>query len=140
MRSFSARELLRWACVLPAALIAAMVVVTASGVMSMVVTSMLGTLATPAVPYAIRFALYYLPRPAAFVIGGALVAPRCRVLTAIALTIIASSMSLVIHILGQRAVGVANYTHFAAETAGAILGAACAVMFVRRRPTDESLP
>ena len=73
--------------------------------------------------YYIRIPLYYAPKDAAFVIVGAKVAPR-PLTTAVALAVAAIGISLVIHILGQRTVGVTNYLHFTAESAGAVLGAA----------------
>jgi hypothetical protein len=100
-----------------------MVAYHASGIISMVATSMLGNLEVPTLVYWIKFALFYIPKQAAFVVGGALTAPRFRVITATILAVVATGMSLLVHVLGQRTVGITNYTHVAAETVGAILGA-----------------
>jgi hypothetical protein len=43
---------------------------------------------------------------------------------------------LVVHVLGQRSVGVTNYTHFTVESAGAIFGVAF-MYFARQRPNQE---
>jgi len=111
-----------------------MVVATASGIISLVLTSLLGNLATPALAWWIKFTLFYLPKKAAFVIGGALTAPRHHLITSLILAAIASIMSLVVHILGQRTVGLTNYTHFTAETTGAALGAICIAVAFRPKP------
>lgn len=71
--------------------------------------------------YYVRLLLYYAPQRAAFVIAGALVAPR-SLATACVLAGVAIALSLTVHILGQHSVGTTNYLHFAAESAGAIVG------------------
>ena len=86
----------------------------------------------PSLVYGVRLVLYFLPKNAAFVIGGALVAPHYRLATAFALATIAIAISLLIHVLGQKTVGPTNYLHFAAESAGAACGALFIGLALRR--------
>jgi len=111
--------LLRWLAVIPAAILAGWVAHFAFGMLSLVVARVL----SESISYYVRLLLYYAPKDAAFVIVGAKIAPR-PMATAVALAVAAIAVSLMVHILGQRTVGVTNYLHFTAESAGAVLGAA----------------
>jgi hypothetical protein len=109
--------LLRWLAVLPAAILAAWVAHFAGGIVGLAVSRLVPEPAS----YYVRLLLYYAPQQAAFVIAGALVAPR-PLATACVLAGVAIALSLTVHILGQHSVGTTNYLHFAAESAGAIVG------------------
>jgi uncharacterized membrane protein YidH (DUF202 family) len=76
-------------------------------------------------------------KEAAFVIAGARMAPRSRPATAIALAVAGILMSLVVHELGQSHPGSTNYTHFAAESVGAVLGVAYVLYSEKNRPSGS---
>jgi hypothetical protein len=120
---------LRWLAVLPAAILAGWLAHLVFGTASVVVARLVWQ------SYVVRLLLYYVPKDAAFVLVGAKVAPRPRA-TAVVLAAAAIAMSLAVHILGQRTVGVTNYLHFAAESVGAVLGAAFTFSAARRRVTE----
>ena len=124
--------IVRWLAVVPAAVLAGWVAHVACGMLSMAVAS---TLSESASLY-VRLLLYYAPKDAAFVIAGAKIAPR-PLATAVALAVAATAISLMVHILVPRTVGVTNYLHFAAESAGAIFGAALTYATTRTH-RDES--
>ena len=113
------RIVLRWLAVIPAAVMAGWLAHFAFGFMSLIAARVLSESTT----YYARLLLCYVPKDAAFVIVGAKIAPR-PVATAVVLAVAAIAMSLLVHILGQRTVGVTNYLHFTAESAGALLGVA----------------
>jgi hypothetical protein len=105
------RSILRWLSALPAALLAEIVVRFLLGAVSPAGNVQIVLLdALPAF---------------AFVLAGAYVAPR-RLTAAIVLTLCMIARSLTQHILIQQFaggyVGVTNYTHFLAESAGALCG------------------
>jgi hypothetical protein len=114
-------EAIRWLCVLPAAALG-----------SVAVQLLLAVLAQVAGPDGWRMFLYYVVREAAFVMAGALMAPRRRTATAIVLAVLAIAASLLKHILGQylagNHVGSVNYLHFCLESAGAVIGVAFVVL------------
>lgn len=83
-----------------------------------------GTVTESAFAFYVRFVMYYLPKKALFVIAGAKMAPRRRHAVTYALAAVAILMSLIVHVLGETTPGISNYTHFAAESVGAALGAA----------------
>ncbi len=118
---------LRWLAVLPAAILAGWIAHFAFGVVSVLVARLLSESAT----YYVRLLLYYAPQNAAFVIVGAKIAPR-PLATAVVLAVAAIALSLLVHILGQRTVGVTNYLHFTVESTGAVLGAAFTYGTARR--------
>jgi hypothetical protein len=121
-------SLLRWLAVIPAAILAGWITHVAFGLVSMVVVKVL----PESISYYVRLLLCYAPQNACFVIVGAKIAPR-QLVTAVALAAAAIAMSLLVHILGQRTVGVTNCLHFTAETAGAVLGATLAYATKRTR-------
>lgn len=113
----SSHALLRWLAVIPAAIAAGWLAHLVCGLASVAIARLIGE------AYYVHLLLCYAPKNAAFVIAGAKIAPRQRA-TAVALAIVAIALSLLVHLLGQRTVGLTNYLHFTAESAGALLGAA----------------
>jgi hypothetical protein len=124
-------HLLRWICVLPVAMLFWIAAYYASGMVAAVATAAWGSASKSTLVYWIRFGMFYIPKNAAFVFGGAMTAPRYRVATAAVLASMASGLALLVHVLGQNTVGFTNYTHFAAESAGAALGIICVVAAAR---------
>lgn len=117
--------LLRWTCVLPAAVLGGSAASYNGGLASRLVASRWGTPAESGFASGLRLLMFSVPKEAVFVIAGAMTAPRHRLATTIVLATAAIAMSLVVHVLGQRNPGVVNFTHFAAESAGVALGVAC---------------
>ena len=114
-------ELLRWICVLPAAVM--------GGIAARYLGSIVGRFAIYGSGSESNFAfsiqlLAYAIAAAAFVLAGAFTAPRNRRTTALVLAIAATLLSLLSHVLSQRHPGTVNYLHVAAETAGAALAIA----------------
>ena len=127
---------LRWLLVLPAAILALYVAHIVIGMAAWLVLGS-GSNSTPStVIYYVQLLFYYAPKEAAFVIAGASVAPRGKGATAIVLAALAALMSLMVHLLGPHSVGVVNYTHFIAESAGTIFGVAC-VFYALTRQTKS---
>ena len=130
-------EVLRWLCVLPAAVLGdiALEIVVAAAV-QIADYGGSGILDDSDVAYSLRLFLYYVPQKSAFVIAGAKMAPRYQRATAIALTVLGFLFSLMTHVIVQhldgRRVGIANYTHLFAESAGVLGGAACILLEVGR--------
>ena len=133
LRRERAWQLLRWAGVLPVALFFGTAAYYASGIGGMIAATALGTASKSTFAYWVRLGMFYLPKNAAFVFAGAMIAPQYRLTTALGLAAIASSFALMVHVLGQSTVGVTNYTHFAAESAGAACGVICLAVFVNRQ-------
>jgi hypothetical protein len=73
-----------------------------------------------------------VPPKSAFVIAGAKVAPRRRSATAIVLALLGLLLSLMTHVIAQNLagnrLGIVNYTHLFAESAGVLGGAAYIVL------------
>lgn len=118
-------EVIRWICVLPTAAFGSIVTQSIVGMVTRLGHYDLGD--TP-LAYWSRVFLFYLVFALVFVVAGAKMAPRHRGATAIALTFFSILLSLTIHVVVQRLagnnVGVANYTHFAAQSTGALCGTA----------------
>ena len=126
-------ELLRWIGVLPAAVLGRLAVqMILGGLLRLAITAGWITPGTSELLYYFQLLVYYTPKEAAFVIAGAMMAPRRRLPTAVVLAVLAILLSLMVHILGQSNRGLINYTHFAAETLGAIGGAGCMILLVTR--------
>jgi len=118
-------ELLRWISVLPAAVLGRLAAQIIIGVvMRLAVSGGWFTLGESQFFYYLQILVFYSPKEAAFVIAGAKMAPRNRLATTTVLAVSGILMSLIVHVLGQPNPGVVNYTHFAAEAAGAVSGAA----------------
>jgi hypothetical protein len=130
-------EVLRWLCVLPAALLA-------HSALELVVDAAVqiarfggwGIFGDSHIAYLVRLFLFYVSPKAAFVIAGAKTAPRYQTATAIVLTVLGFLFSLLTHVISQqhagRRVGITNYTHLLAESAGLLVAAAYIVLEVRR--------
>jgi hypothetical protein len=129
------RAALRWLLVLPVAILAAYVAHFVIGMAAWLVLGSYASVQSTGIYY-LRLLLFYAPKEAAFVIAGAKVAPRGHLATAFGLAAIAILISLIVHVLGQQSVGVTNYTHFTAESAGAIFGVAF-MYFSQQRPNKE---
>ena len=131
-------EALRFASVLPAAILFAAAASIAGGLLTAMLIAA-GPPPSSAIVFWVRVAVIYLPRNLAFVLAGALIAPRCRVATACGLAAIAIGVALLVHVLGQSTVGIVNYIHFVAESAGALGGVLWIVGATRRlRPRSPS--
>lgn len=129
-------EILRWFCVLPAAVLGAFVAQFLLGAVVHVVSSGgWGSLGDSNIAYTLRLFLFYVPHNALFVIAGAKMAPRRQLGTAIVLAILGILFSLLTHVVGQLLrgglVGTTNYAHFLAESAGALGGAGYILLQVR---------
>lgn len=125
-------EVLRWLGVLPAAFFASTFVGYFFKFLVMFCMVRFGSLRESEVIYWICYALVMLPKNAAFVFTGTLVAPRARPATAAALAAIATALAVVIHITSRSRVGFTNYRDLAAAAAGALLAAACVALGTRR--------
>jgi hypothetical protein len=122
-------EVLRWLCVLPAAVLvdnATQFAVDAAVQIASYVG--LGILRDSIIVYFLSVLLDYVLPKSAFVVAGAKMAPRYQRATAIVLALLGFSFSLMTHVISQhlagRRLGIHNYTHLFAETAGVLGGAA----------------
>jgi len=130
-------EVLRWLCVLPAAVLghlavdflvaAAFTFVRDLGLAidgESVVTNVLGQLLVYATPKsALGLLLIYVTPKAAFTVAGAKMAPRYQARTAMLLTLVGFMHSAWTHLYGNR-IGPTNCLHVSAETVGLLSGAA----------------
>lgn len=120
-------EVLRWFCVTPAAVLASLAPrLTAGLLMSPAVAQPIGMPRLPDSDYS-RFLLrliFDLIMGAGFVIGGAKMAPRYRLATAIVLAVVWGVYSLLIHVLVHLGRGTPHYMHFAVAAVAAGVGAA----------------
>jgi hypothetical protein len=135
-------EVLRWFCVLPAAVLGDIVAkVVVGAVVQIASYGGWGILGDSNIAYSLRVLLYYVPPKSAFVIAGAKMAPRHQRATAIVLTLLGLLFSLMTHVIGQRLagdrVGIVNYTHLFAESAGVLGGAAYILLQVWRNRRTE---
>lgn len=115
--SQSTTTILRWLAVIPVAILAGCIAHFVFGAAIAVAAQIF----SGSITYYLRLLLYYAPKTAVFVLGGAAVSPRPAP-TSIVLAIVSIALSLMVHILSQRTVGTTNYLHFAAESVGALLG------------------
>jgi hypothetical protein len=135
-------EVLRWLGVLPVAVWAGIalefVVVVAGQIASF---GEWGILGDSNIAYVLRMLLFYVATKSAFVIAGAKTAPRYQRATAIVLTLLGFLFSLLTHVISQhlagRRVGITNYTHLFAESAGMLAGAAYIFSKVSRNGRTE---
>ena len=136
MRSFSElssrekrMEIVRWLCVLPAAVLADFAVSFVVG--TIVRSGGLKIRGESSIAYWFVLVLTYGSPKAAFVAAGAKTAPRRPVAIAVVLTVIGFCLSLMTHVVGQHLagnrVGATNYAHLFAETAGLICGTTCII-------------
>ncbi len=129
-------ELLRWLCVLPAAVtggIAARYLGSFAGHFAIHVW---GAESQSTFGFSIQLLAYALAA-AAFVLAGAFTAPRNRRMTAVILAIAGAILSLLTHVLSQRHPGTTNYLHLAAESAGAALAVAYVFRVEKSRVREE---
>lgn len=134
-------EVLRWLCILPAAVLANFVVQFFVGaVVQFARSAGWDNLSDSAIAYSTGLLLGYVAPKSAFVVVGSKVAPRRQLGTAIVLTALGILFSLLTHVVGQllrgSLVGTTNYLHFLAESAGALGGAAYIVLQARRNRHD----
>ena len=120
-------DLLRWICVLPAAMFGEFAARQVSGLVWRFVIDGWAGGSESNLAFAAKLMVHAVAA-AGFVLAGALTAPRSRGATALVLAIVSAFLSLVIHVLGQQHPGTVNYLHLAAEATGAAL--ACACLFV----------
>ena len=130
-------DVLRWLCVLPAAVLGAVAVqFMVRGLVQVVDYVRWEFFGNSTIAYSLRLFFFYVPHKSAFVIAGAKMAPRQQMATAIALTLLAMNLSLVVHVVGQylvgNNVGLVNFTHLSAESVGALAGAGCILLWTRR--------
>lgn len=131
---------LRWAGVLPAAVLAGLVIELISGIAYSKVAPATGEVGeTPFVRFLLRL-LLYVPKEVGFVIAGARTAPRGRTATAIVLAALRLLVSLATHVLTQPHRGTTNFVHLAFESTGAVLGAAYVVTTEKRLPIEPAPP
>ena len=129
-------ELLRWLCVLPAGVLAEIVMRYLAGVVGQIAAyggwSIRGEANTA---FFLGLVLFYVLPKSAFVIAGAKTAPRRRMAPAIVLAVLGIGVSLLTHVVGQHLagnrVGTVNYAHAAAESTGLLAGAACILWQIR---------
>ena len=112
---------LRWLCVLPAAYLASWLF---GGVVVFLLSSLGIELRGSGYPAFVFPLLQTLPAGIAFTMVGAIVAPSRRTATATTLAALYILISLVIHIIGQPTLGLANYMHAMGGSLGALIGAA----------------
>jgi hypothetical protein len=135
-------EVLRWLCVLPAAVLGVVVVqILVGAVVRIAGYGGWGIPGDSNIAYCLRLFFFYVPAKSAFVIAGAKMAPRRQLATAIVLALFGFLFSLMTHVVRQHLtgnrVGIGNYTHFFAESAAALGGAAyILVQGWRNRRTD----
>jgi hypothetical protein len=138
-------EMLRWVCVLPAAVLGEIVVRYAIGLCVRTAGDGGWRPFGDSTPASFLWTLLcYAPPESAFVIAGAMLAPRRPMTTAIVLAVLRFILSLMTHVVGQHLagnhVGITNYLHLFAESAGLLTGAAYIAWqsAKNRRPNDPS--
>lgn len=115
-------DTLRWVCVLPSAWLGSVVIQRLIGLIARLLITP-GHQPDAQAAYYLQLFLFYAPKEAAFVIAGAIMAPRFHLATAVVLSVTGILLSIVIHILGQTNPGIVNFTHSGLETTGIVLGA-----------------
>ncbi len=138
-------EVVRWLCVLPAALLASSLTQFIFGLTIRTIFRDAGVAVDDSqVAYYLGMCLYHVPWGFVLVVAGARMAPRHQFAAAFVLTVLGVVLSLLTHLVGQylagNRVGVVNYAHFAAESAGALAGAAMVFCLQwRNRQARESV-
>lgn len=134
-------EILRWLCVLPASFVGAIAVHFLVGTLLQIAGIGGGSLRGGSnIAYWLGVVLNYVPQESAFVIAGALMAPRRQIATSIVLALLGLVFSLMTHVIGQHLagnrVGIVNYLHLIAESFGLLVGAVFIFWYGREnRPT-----
>ena len=122
-------EVVRWLLLLPAALLASVIVTFIIGTL----VRSIGNNSVPLNSSSISFwasavPLYVLPE-FVFVIVGGWIAPRKRLPVALLLMLLGGVLSLLRHVVLQHhagtSLGPTNYTHFGLEIAGLLAGVVC---------------
>jgi hypothetical protein len=126
---------LQWVGVLPAAVLGSSVAQLIAGMAGRLAVAAGGRPADSAFVYDLLLRLLHLPQGTAFVVAGAKMAPRGRLVTAIVLAVVWVVMALIIHIMGPAHPGVHNSIDFAVESAGSALGLAYIFRSARTRPS-----
>jgi hypothetical protein len=136
-------EVLRWICVLPAAVLG---VIAAEFVVVVVVKIARNggwdILDDSLIAKFLTLLLFYVLPKSAFVMAGAKTAPRHQSATAIVLTLLGFLFSLMTHVISQhylagRRLGMVNYLHLSGESAGLLGGAAYILLQARRNRRPE---
>jgi hypothetical protein len=109
---------LRWAGILPAAVLASVVIQFIAETGFSITASAPGEPAQSTFVSYLLLLLFYVPKEAGFVVAGAKVAPRGRLTKAIVLAAIRLLFSLATHVLTQAHRRAANYLHLALESTG----------------------
>jgi hypothetical protein len=128
-------ELLRWICVLPAAVTCGIALRYFGGVVWRLAFQRPGAASESSIADAAQL-LVYAVAAAVFVLLGAFIAPRSRSTTALVLAVAYTLLSLRIHVVSQDHPGRTNYLHLAAETAGVALGIA-SLFSTAKRPAGS---
>jgi hypothetical protein len=128
-RRWKLSEVLRWVCILPAAVIAGIVTqFIIGGVVQIASYGRWDNVGDSSIAYWFMVFLNYVPRRFAFVFVGATMSPRYQRTIAVGLAVLGIFLSLTIHVVGQHIagnrVGLINYIHLIAESAGALGGTA----------------
>jgi mannose/fructose/N-acetylgalactosamine-specific phosphotransferase system component IIC len=135
-------EVLRWLCVLPAAVLGDVAAQFVIGAVAEI--ARYGGWDNPGDSMSANSArvLLSLPPKSAFVIAGAKMAPRHQGATAIVLTFVGLLFSLMTHVISQRLVGrrlgIANYIDLCAEAAGLLGGATYILLRIWRSRRIET--
>jgi len=136
-------EVIRWLCVLPAAVLGDIAAEFVVETVAQIATyGGWGTLGDSSIAYSLRLLLFYVLPKSAFVMAGAKMAPRYQRATAVVLTFLGLLFSLMTHVIVQhldgKRVGIVNYTHVLAESAGMLGGAAYILLQARRNRRAET--
>jgi hypothetical protein len=131
-------EIVRWFCVLPTAALGDFVAsLVVRAVVRIASYGGLGFLGNSTFAYWFVLFLSYGPQKAVFVVSGSKMAPRRQLTSSIVLAVLGISLSLMTHVLGQHLagnhVGMVNYSHLFAESAGLLSGAAYMVFQIARK-------
>lgn len=129
---------LRWAGVLPAAVLASVAIGFIAGVCYSKVAPALGEPGRTRIVHYLLLVLLYVPKEVGAVIAGAKAAPQGRTATAIVLAALGILFSLATHVLSQAHRGTTNSVHLALESTGAILGAVYVVTREKPRAIESS--
>jgi hypothetical protein len=131
---------LRWAGVLPAAILVSVAIEAIARIVFLMFIRVLQDASDLMYVARILSLSFHVAREAGFVIAGAKVAPGHRVATAIILATIRLPLLLAMHILLQPRPGTSNYLHFALESTGALLGVVYIALSERSRGFTERPP
>lgn len=131
-------HILRWILVLPAAMIAQFAVRMLGGAILGVAAGLLGPGIRDSPPLDWLYLIVsYFVSALAFVVAGAMLAPRGRTATAVTLMLLGIALSLTKHVVGPQLagnrVGATNWLHAGLEAAGMVVGAILIGVAARNR-------